>query len=366
MTRYNVASSLLFLARASIDSAAAFTAAPVVACQTKAHSSTGLFAGSLAVAPAKDNLLTVADRLRSDEGIFILDSETQSELNDAVSELEAVSNPPSNVDYESFFEGDWTLVCTTATASSKSGSPFGKDKLKLPFVGEIEIPEILQDVRKSVNNRLKVTQRISSSSRIDHILEIEPANELTDIIPSGVPEPLSMLADLNLNPLEVTGAKVTLIHKAEVQSVTPVLRTKLGLESVVVSAAGTSQYLDTAGADLLGVNLPLGEFLNAGTFDTTYMDDTLRISRGKVGVVEQLRVFVKDSSSADESDAEITSVTVDETEMSVEVEMEVSDDEKDEESPSADDETATNDKSSSSSSDKYMKNRADDGRMPPP
>jgi len=50
--------------------------------------------------------------------------------------------------------------------------------------------------------------------------------------------------------------------------------------------------LDPDGQDVLGVNSPLKEF-QAGTFETTYLDNDFRISRTTTAAGSQLRVYVK-------------------------------------------------------------------------
>jgi hypothetical protein len=63
--------------------------------------------------------------------------------------------------------------------------------------------------------------------------------------------------------------------------------------SCLVNVAGTSQILNPDGEDILGLNVPFGDNFQAGSFETPYMDDTLRVSRSKVGIVDVFRVFVR-------------------------------------------------------------------------
>lgn len=238
---------------------------------------------------AKENLLNIADRINAEQGVFVYDANSKSDLQDAVASLENSVSPPTELDdCKSFLKGDWNLICTTATTTP------GINTSNLPFFQNGPLSEL----RGSLNDRVKVVQRIRSPDessdidRIDNVIEYIPPKSLGSIF-SAVPD---FLKDFSLNPLELTRSKLVLIHKAEVNTV-PKIETKLSLQSVVLNIAGKSQYFDPDGADVLGLNVPLGDLLNAGSFETTYLDENIRISRSKIGeMLGQVRVFVRDVS----------------------------------------------------------------------
>lgn len=293
-----------------IHTSNAFTFTPFKIHNTPPHiTTTASFSSAIpveTVTTTKTNVLDVAKTVfqSSKTGLFITDPSATKDLKKAVAELEAVCDPPGDNERK-LMMGDWKLVCTTNFPSSGGEFKIGDGKGSGPFGLPIpEPPEFLSKTRNKLIESVEVTQRIrafdwdnektdetyvagegkmsSKFNRIDNIVEFTPFT-LESILN----------VTLNLNPLEVSKTKVTLAHKAEVLSLTPVLRTKLALASVILNVAGETQYLEPTGADVLALNVPLGDFLNAGAFDTTYVDDDIRISRGKVGLVEQLRVFTR-------------------------------------------------------------------------
>jgi hypothetical protein len=239
---------------------------------------------------AKEKLIATAKRLKSENGVFIVGKQGKRELESAVTELEKISEPPSPTAYLEDFLGDWTLLCTTSTDTE------GVDTSRLPAFLNKEGPlkAIRDSITESVNKYLTVQQRIRSENddgeidRVDHVLEYKPPAKLQEVL-DNLPE---QLTSLNINPLHVSKSKLILVHKAEVVSERP-LKVKLGLKGIILNVAGTSTFLEPDGNDVAGINIPFGEFLQTGTFETTYMDHELRVSRGKLGIVEQLRVFVR-------------------------------------------------------------------------
>jgi hypothetical protein len=262
------------------------------------------------LASAKQNLVQVCERLKNENGVFIIDKDDRDQLSRAVEELEAVSEPPRvlDQDFERAFVGNWTLVCTSST-----NTPTVVDRSRLPSFLSGPLDTVRSRISQLANKSIKVQQRIRTDAmtgqitRVDHVIEYSPLRSLRDVLStsgddtSNIPD---VLSHLNLNPLDVSKSEVILVHKAAVSSTSGSITTTLTLQSIVLNVAGTSTLLDPDGKDVASLNLPQIPFLNdfiasngatatANSFATTYMDDNLRVSRGKQGLFDQLRVFVK-------------------------------------------------------------------------
>ena len=238
---------------------------------------------------SRRNLLETAERLKSRYGVFLVEKGAKEELQDAVAALEssASGNPPV---LSSDFLGEWELLCTTVTSQQ------GIDTSKFPSPLLEPLQQIRDSVTKTANKYVKVEQIIQPPEdgttfvdRVDHVIEYMPPEELQDVL-DNLPEPLK---SVNINPLHVSRSKLVLVHKAEVESIEQPLKIGLTLQSIVLNVAGTPTFLDPKGKDVTGINLPLGEFLSHGTFETTYLDETLRVSRGQTVAGNQLRVFTR-------------------------------------------------------------------------
>lgn len=190
------------------------------------------------VEKAKTRVLSLASNIKADSktGVFLADPAIKSDLKKAVADLEAVCGNPTDRSRQLMI-GDWKLLCTTNSAKGSDDKEKKKKAPKLPF----KLPELpFQD---KVTKSIEVTQRIRSTGdssegadktidRVDNVIEFTPfADTIGDLL--GDNTPFAALKNLKVNPLEVSKSKISLVHKAEVQSVTPVLRTKISLQSYV-------------------------------------------------------------------------------------------------------------------------------------
>lgn len=231
----------------------------------------------------KKSLIDTVERLKQQYGSFLVDTSAKIAFQNAVAALEQKSVKPS---LSSDILGTWELACTTVTSSA------GIDTSSFPN----PLQQIRESVTKTINKYVSVQQIVEAPTdggleieRIDHVIEYMPPKELSQVF-DNLPEPLQ---NVNINPLDVSKSKLVLIHKAAVESTMNPFSISLSLKSIVLNVAGTSTFLDPNGKDVTGINIPLGEFLNGGTFETTYMDNELRISRGNTVAGDQLRVFVR-------------------------------------------------------------------------
>jgi len=327
------------------------TTAAINDIDTQGSSSTG--GDPESILQARNRLLALSTTLagNSPSGFTISRPSDKIKLQKAINDLEALasSNGGGGDREKEMLLGDWTLVATASLPSSdmrrrfdnnnnkysnKKGEKKGWFKKKqkrsgLSLFGSNG--KSLNPIQKSLSNSISVTQRIRNDgasdesnngeiNRVDNVVEFTPLNTLESIIPTESPL-FNLLGNVNVNPLQVKQSKVVLVHKAEVESVAPVLRTKIALTSTILNVAGTSQFFDPEGADVFGVNNILGEFINVGTFDTPFVDGDVRISRTSGPVLEQLRVFVRQGSPVLDDDVMMDSLAA---VMRIEEEKEVS------------------------------------------
>ena len=186
------------------------------------------------IAFAERNLvLSVSRDLATDSttGIFLSGSHSRDRLERAIVRLEAaVPIPPQRSDDIAL--GDWELVCTSNKVPfGREGGRRGNKKKSLP--------NLLPDLTASLRDSLKVIQRVRCNAggvtdRIDNVIEFTPPSDLSNIVPEDSPLPFAgILRGFDVNPLGIGQTSIVLVHDAEVESVRPVFRTKIGLRSVV-------------------------------------------------------------------------------------------------------------------------------------
>lgn len=174
---------------------------------------------SLTIAQAKQNVISLASELKEKGGVFVADNDDRKKLCKAVAELEAICGPPSSFDKDDLL-GDWNLLCT----SNVNPLP------PLPFSFLPRNP-IQDELRKVVYGNVDVMQKIRNDSNFEG--GAEKINRVDNVIQFRTPKNDGSVLSKLPNPLELSRAKVTLAHGANVESVMPVLRTKIALKSVI-------------------------------------------------------------------------------------------------------------------------------------
>lgn len=271
---------IAFVLGATWTSSSAFQVFTTAPLRTYRSNSGALAMSTVTDSYAKQELVATAEKLKGKYGVFLTDKEAKSKLLSAVEKLEKEART-TNAE----FLGDWTLLCTCSSVEQPDFFPTSP---------------IRESLARASNKFVKVQQCVRSTEdngvvdRIDNVIQYETPGELGSVF-KDLPEQLSHLKIFN--PLKVSKGKVILCHKAEVLETYgdgSLFTTKIKLHSVILNVAGQSTVLEPEGSDVLSLNVPgISDFTNSGTFETTYMDDTVRISRGKLGFVDQLRVFVR-------------------------------------------------------------------------
>jgi hypothetical protein len=286
------------------------------------------------VRAARDDLVALSQTLTSSNGggsssknVYVRRPSDAIRLLKEIDRLEAIvaSSNNNNDDNNNFqrrrrkkelLVGDWTLIATANVPSSRFRGRTTKDNKMNDsrdrnrnskgfgwFNDFQEAPsiEVTQRIRSTANEKAKADgDEYGSTTKTTTAMEIDRVDNVIEISPPTTDENNILLR--LLNPLSISKTKLVLIHNANIESVYPVLRTKIAWVSTVLNVAGGSstttssssnQFFDANGQDLLGINNLFGEYLNVGSFDTPFVDERVRVSRSPGPVFETVRVFVR-------------------------------------------------------------------------
>ena len=153
--------------------------------------------------------------------------------------------------------GDWTLLATAVVPSSGfRGRPIRDDDKRIINDGGRSrsakgIGPLFRELQQKPS--IEVTQRIRCTTSEDldddvdddddgstKPMEIDRVDNVIEISPPDDDENNTSLFRRLLNPLAISKTKFVLIHKANVESIHPVLRTKISWTSTVLNVAGSS------------------------------------------------------------------------------------------------------------------------------
>ena len=147
-------------------------------------------------AAARAELLELANDLKGQYGVLLIDSDAKESFRKAVEQLESVAEVPTDV---LALVGEWTLVCSSS--SSARAEKLKIDTSKIPFFNEGPV----RDIKNTLNDSIEVLQTIkfgeasNSIDAIDHVIKYSPPNQLTSFL-KNVPDAIK---DLDINPVSM-------------------------------------------------------------------------------------------------------------------------------------------------------------------
>ena len=216
--------------------------------------------GDLLVTAARDRLVSLSLDLSSKSAagkVFVSSPCDAMRFRDEFVRFESLAESaaaPSSSSAHALL-GDWTLIATANLPPRGRGRKVDESVETTTKIKET----LLDSLREAIKRSIGVIQRIRSVGesgiidRVDNVIEFVPLETLDGILPeyfpfgsssssSSLAPKLDKLLDF-VNPLKLKKAKVVLVHKAEVESSMPVLRTKLAWTSSIRESPSSAAFV---------------------------------------------------------------------------------------------------------------------------